>query len=201
MTAPAASASEVARAAAARRAMPSGWWAMACVVATEASLFGCFLAAYFYLRFRAVQWPPPGETEPKLAVPLILLGVLLATTVPMHLASRAALRGQFAAARTALIVALVVQSGYLAMQLDRFVVSLRTSHPEDDAYASIVYLLTGGHHLHVAVGIALNAYLLLRLSRGLTNYRAVGVQLAAFYWYFVNALAIAVTLTTLSPSL
>jgi cytochrome c oxidase subunit 3 len=201
MTAPAASAAETARAAAERRAKPSGWWAMACLIATEAALFGCFIASYFYLRFKAVQWPPPQETEPKIAVPLILMGVLVATSLPMYLASAAALRGALRTARWTLFLALFVGCGYLAMQIDRFVVSLRTSHPEDDAYASITYTLVGGHHVHVAVGLLLNAYLLVRLSRGLTNYRAVGVQVVALYWHFVNVLAVAVTLTTLSPAL
>jgi heme/copper-type cytochrome/quinol oxidase subunit 3 len=188
-------------AAAARRSLPNGWWGMACLVATESALFGAFIAAYFYLRFKAVQWPPPGETEPKVAVPLILMGVLVATSVPIQVASAAAVGGRVRAARGALLLALFVQSGYLAMQIDRFAVSLRTSHPEDNAYTSITYTLVGGHHVHVAVGLLLSAWLLLRLAHGLTGYRAVGVQVAALYWHFVNALAIAVTLTTLSPSL
>ena len=201
MTAPAVTAAEVARAAAARRAKPSGWWAMACLVATESALFGSFIASYFYLRFKAVQWPPPGETSPKIAVPLILMGVLVATSVPMQVAASAALRGRLTAVRAALFLALFVQTGYLAMQIDRFVVSLRTSHPEDDSYASITYTLVGGHHVHVAIGLLLDAWLLIRLTGGLTNYRAVGVQITAFYWHFLNAVAVAVTLTTLSPSL
>ena len=201
MTAPAATAAEVARATESRRALPNGWWAMACLIATESALFGAFIASYFYLRFKAVHWPPAGESEPKLAVPLILMGVLIATSVPMQLASTAALRGRLQTARWALFLALFVQSGYLAMQIDRFVVSLRTSHPEDDSYASITYTLVGGHHVHVAIGLLLNAFLLVRLARGLTNYRAVGVQVVTLYWHFVNALAIAVTLTTLSPAL
>jgi cytochrome c oxidase subunit III len=201
VTAPAGTASEVARAAAERRAKPNGWWAMACLAATEGALFGSLIASYFYLRFQAVHWPPPGETEPKLAVPLILMGVLVATSAPMQLASAAALRGELRATRLALALAAVVQSGYFAMQIYRFDVSLRTFHPQDDAYASITYALVGGHHVHVAVGLLLVAWILFRLRGGLTNYRAVGVQVTAFYWHFVNALAVAVTLTTLSPSL
>ena len=56
-------------AAAARRSMPNGWWAMLCLVATEGALFGCFIASFFYLRFRAEHWPPPGTSEPKALVP------------------------------------------------------------------------------------------------------------------------------------
>jgi heme/copper-type cytochrome/quinol oxidase subunit 3 len=201
MTVPAVTPAGVRRATAVRRAKPSGWWAMACVIATEASLFGCLIASYFYLRFKNSAWPPPNETVPKITVPLILMGVLVSTSVPMFVASWAALRGRLSLARIALLVALVVQSGYLAEQIHRFHESLRTFHPEDNAYASITNTLVGGHHVHVAIGVLMTLYVLLRLSTGLTNYRAVGVQVTAFYWHFVNVLAIVVTLTTLSPAL
>lgn len=184
----------------ARRAMPNGWWAMLCLVATESALFGCFIASFFYLRFRAEHWPPPGTSEPKALVPSILTGVLVLTTVPMFLASRAAVAGRLRAARAGLGVTLFVGAGYLAMQIDRFVESLRTLHPQESAYASLVYLIQGGHHAHVLVGLLLNAYLLLKLTRGLNGYRTVGVQAAALYWYFVNFLALVVLGTLLSPS-
>ena len=52
----------------------------------------------------------------------------------------------------------------------------------------------------VAVGLLLDLYLAARLVRGLTSYRATGVEAAALYWHFVNVLAILVTATLLSPS-
>ena len=55
--------------------------------------------------------------------------------------------------------------------------------------------------LHVLVGILLEAWLLLRLVTGLTRYRLVGLQATAFYWHFVNVLAVIVVLTQVSPSL
>ena len=187
-------------AAAQRRAMPNGWWAMLCLVATEAALFGAFIASFFYLRFQAVHWPPPGTSEPKLLVPCVLAGVLVTTSLPMWWASRAAVRGDLRGARIGLALSLFVGAGYLAEQIDRYVVSLRTLQPQESAYASLVYLIQGGHHVHVFVGLLLNAYLLLKLSRGLNGYRTVGVQAAALYWHFVNLLALVVLGTLLSPA-
>ena len=43
--------------------------------------------------------------------------------------------------------------------------------------------------------------MLLRLARGLTRYRLTALRAAAFYWHFVNVLAIVVVLTELSPRL
>jgi heme/copper-type cytochrome/quinol oxidase subunit 3 len=188
-------------AASVRIAKPNGWWAMLCVVATESALFGAFIASFFYLRFRAVHWPPPGTAEPKLVVPCVLTAVLVATSVPMQIASIAAQRERLRLARLALAVALFVGSGYLAMQIDRFAVSLHTLRPQESSYASLVYLIQGGHHAHVLVGLLLNAYMLVKLSRGLNGYRTVGVQAVTLYWHFVNVLAVAVLLTLSSPSL
>jgi cytochrome c oxidase subunit 3 len=78
---------------------------------------------------------------------------------------------------------------------------LRSFAPSANAYGSIYYTLITVHHAHVAVGLAVDAWLLWKLSRGITNYRLIGLRVAAFYWYFVNAAAVAVVLTQLYPSL
>jgi heme/copper-type cytochrome/quinol oxidase subunit 3 len=184
-----------------RVARPNGWWGMAVFVATEATLFGTLVGTYFYLRFRTPHWPPPGVPEPKVVVPLVLTGVLVLTSIPMQLAFASARRGRLSGARVALLVALIVQSGYLAMQIHLFMDDLHTFSPNATAYASIYFTLLGAHHLHVLVGILLNAWLLLRFLGGLTNYRLVALQATTFYWHFINALAIVVTLTQVSPKL
>jgi len=182
-------------------ARPNGWWGMAVFVATEATLFGTLLGTYFYLRFRTQQWPPHGVPEPKVVVPLVLTGVLVLTSIPMQLSLASAQRGRLSAARVALAVALIVQAGYLAMQLHLFTDDLHTFSPNATAYASIYFTLVGAHHFHVLVGILLNVWLSLRLLGGLTNYRLVALQATTFYWHFINALAIVVTLTQVSPKL
>ena len=184
-----------------RVARPSGWWGMVVFVATEATLFGTMVGTYFYLRFQTPRWPPHGVPEPKVVVPLVLTGVLVLTSVVMQLAFASARRGGLRSTRLALLVALIVQSGYLAMQLQLFLDDLHKFSPNATAYASIYFTLVGAHHFHVLVGILLNAWLLLRFIGGLTNYRLVALQAMTFYWHFVNALAIVVTLTQISPSL
>ena len=191
----------VAVAEARRVARPSGWWGMAIFVATEATLFGTLVGTYFYLRFRTPHWPPHGVPEPKVVVPLVLAGVLVLTSVPMQLASASAARGRLGVTRVALLVALIVQAGYLAMQIHLFTDDLHAFSPNATAYASIYFTLVGAHHFHVAVGILLNVWLLLRFAGGLTNYRLVALQATTFYWHFINVLAVVVTLTQVSPKL
>jgi cytochrome c oxidase subunit 3/cytochrome c oxidase subunit I+III len=184
-----------------RVAKPNGWWGMAIFCASEAMLFGLLLATYYYLRFRATHWPPPGVPEPKVAVPLILTAVLVTSSVPIALAARAARGGRPRAAQAALAVALAIQATYFGLQIHLFLDDLAKFTPQQGAYGSVYYTLVGAHHTHVAVGLLLDVWLLLRLAGGLTTYRLNGLLATAFYWHFVNALAVLVVLTQVSPSL
>ena len=184
-----------------RRSLPTGWWGTTLLIATEAALFGTLIASYFYLSSTAPAWPPPGIDKPQVVLPLALTGVLVATSVPMLLAFRSARAGRTRAAWLWILVAAVVQCGYLAWQSVLFAEDLNKFSPQEHAYGSIYFTLLAVHHAHVLVGILLNAFLLSRLLFGLTNYRVVGVRSIALYWYFVNAMAVLVVLTQVSPSL
>jgi heme/copper-type cytochrome/quinol oxidase subunit 3 len=184
-----------------RAAKPNGWWGMVVFIATEATLFGTLIGSYYDLRFKTSPWPPTGVPDPKVALPLILLAVLVATSVPVQLASVFARAGRVLPAQLALLTALVVQSGYLAMQIHLYVDDLHKFTPQGSAYGSIYFTMVGAHHAHVLVGILLEAWLVLRLFFGNTVYRSVGVHATAFYWHAVNVLAVAVTIVELSPSL
>jgi cytochrome c oxidase subunit III len=184
-----------------RVAHPNGWWGIAIFCASEAMLFGLLLATYYYLRFRATHWPPPGVPEPKVALPLILTAVLVTSSAPVALAARAARAGRVRVAQGALAVALAVQATYFGLQIHLFLDDLAKFTPQQGAYGSAYYTLVGAHHTHVAVGLLLDVWLLLRLAGGLTTYRLNGLLATAFYWHFVNALAVLVVLTQVSPSL
>jgi heme/copper-type cytochrome/quinol oxidase subunit 3 len=183
------------------RALPNGLWGVAVLVATEAALFGSLLATYFYLRFQATTWPPPGIQPPEVALPLGLTAALVASTVPMFLAARAASDGRTRAAWVALAVAVAVQCGYLATQIVLFADDLDKVSPKDTAYGSIYLTLLAVHHAHVLLGILMVGWLLARLLWGLTRYRVVAVRVVALYWYFVAAVGVLVVLTQVSPSL
>ena len=195
--------SAVAASYAARRrlALPNGWWGAAMLVAAETALFGSLLASYYFLRFQTVEWPPAGIEPPDVTLPLVLTGALVLTSLPLFLAVRAARVGRLRAVRLGLLAAGVVQCGYLAAQIVLFMEDLDKFSPEDTAYGSIYFTLLAAHHLHVLVGILLVGWLLVRLIWGLTNYRLIAIRVVALYWNFVNALAILVVLTQLSPSL
>jgi heme/copper-type cytochrome/quinol oxidase subunit 3 len=166
----------------ARERFPLAWWGAAMVVATEAALFAMMIGSYFYLRFKNLHWPPPGVPEPKVVVPLVLLGVLILSAVPLALGGR-----------RWLVVALVVQAGYFAMEVHDYQDDLHHFTPQQHVYGSLYYTLLGASHAHVAVGLLLNVWLLLR-------YRPRAARAVSLYWYGVIVLTTAVTLTVTSPA-
>ena len=183
------------------RALPNGIWGMVLLIATEATLFGTLLATYYYLRFQTTDWPPGSIEPPSVVLPLAVTGALVLTTIPMFLAAAGARAGRVGLTRWMLVLAILVQAGYLAVQIILFKEDLGKFSPRDSAYGSIYFLLLGADHAHVLIGILLNCALVGWPLRGLTHYRAVGVRAVALYWYFVNVVTVLVVLTQLSPSL
>jgi heme/copper-type cytochrome/quinol oxidase subunit 3 len=180
---------------------PAAWWGMTILIASESTLFGCFIGTYFYLRFQSTTWPPGGIPEPEVVAPLILVAVLVSSVVPMRFAANAAQTGRLAATRWLIALALVLQIGFFAYgvhdfsdQLDRFDIT-------PNAYSSIYYTLLGADHAHVLVGILFNLWLLGKLARGFTRYRINAVRAIALYWYAVSILTVAVFATLLSARL
>jgi heme/copper-type cytochrome/quinol oxidase subunit 3 len=166
----------------ARERFPLAWWGVALLVATEAALFAMMIGSYFYLRFKNLHWPPPGVPEPKVVVPLILLGVLIISALPVALGGR-----------RWIFVALVLQAGYFAMEVHDYRDNLQHFTPQQNAYGSLYYTLLGASHAHVAVGLLLSVWLLFR-------YRQRFARAIALYWYAVIVLTTAVTLTVTSPA-
>ena len=185
-----------------RIAQPDGWWGMALFLCAEVTLFGSLMATYFYLDFDAPRWPPAGIKAPSVVLPLIATGVLVTTSVPLFLAARSARAGRRTPVIALIGLALVVQCCYLALQILLFRHDYNDFKPQGSAYGSIYFTLLAAHHAHVLIGILLDAGVLAFVSlRGLTNYWLIGVRGLTLYWYVVNAVAILVVLTQLSPSL
>lgn len=184
-----------------RRSLPSGWWAMLLFIGSEATFFGLMISSYFYLRFQNAHWPPVGVEKPKVALPLILTSILVATVVPLFLAVRAGRLGRTRAAWWFVLVAFVVQGGYIGIQIHEFLSELDKTSPKGSSYGSVYFTLTGAHHVHVIAGLLMELWLLGRLFGGLTNYRLNALRVIALYWYFVAAIAIPVVFTQIYPSL
>lgn len=185
-----------------RLSQPTGWWGMVLFLCAEGTLFGSLMATYFYLDFIAHRWPPKGIAPPGVVLPLIATAGLLSTSVPLLLAVRASKLGRRRRVLGLISLAVLIQLGYVAGQVLLFRHDLRQFQPNGSAYGSVYFTLLGAHHAHVVLGILLELGVLGHvLRRGLGNYWLIGVRSVALYWHVVNALAVLVVLTQLSPSL
>jgi cytochrome c oxidase subunit III len=185
----------------ARGGPPAAWWGMLILIASEATLFAAFVATYFYLRFTSLEWPQDGLPEPKVVAPVILVACLVATSVPMRLATLAARAGRLAATRLYVLSALVVQAGYLAYSIVDYRDQLQVFGIGRNAYSSIYYTLLGADHAHVALGVLFDLWLLGKLATGLTRYRVRATWAIALYWHAVNLITVVVIATLLSAAL
>jgi heme/copper-type cytochrome/quinol oxidase subunit 3 len=174
-------------------------WGVALFICTEGAFFGTLVASYFYLRFTNTTWPPPGIEAPSVALPIALTAALALSGIPIFLAARAAVLGHRRTVMQLVFLALLVQAGYLAVQIVEYLSDLDKFGPRDGVYGSIYFTLLAADHAHVALGILFDVWVLARLWSGLTNYRVVTVRVVALYWYVVIGVTILVVATQLSP--
>jgi cytochrome c oxidase subunit III len=190
----------VRRVVAQRTGPPAAWWGMAMLIVSEGTLVAAMVGTYFFLRFNSTTWPPRGDPEPRVIVPLILVAFLSTTSVFMQLAWRAVRAGRLGATRLLLVVTLAVQCAYFAYEAHDYSHELQGSPISRDAYTSIHYVLLGADHAHVVFGILLNLWLLWKLATGITTYRANAVQAITWYVHFVNLLTWVVIGTIVSAA-
>lgn len=168
-------------------ARPNAWWGMLLFIATEATLFLVLCAAYFYLRFKsAPAWPPGGIAEPKLTIPLVMTALIVSSGVPAYMAEAGIRAGNRARLEWGLLTAALLGALFLLVQAHEFVVRAEQFAPETNAYGSLFFTITGLHAAHVASGVLVVLWALVRTWQGaFSPQRHTGVQAAALYWQFM----------------
>lgn len=171
------------------------WWGMAWFCATEATLFACLLASYFYLGVSNPQWPPAGIPDPKLQLPLVMTLLLVSSSVVIHLGEKALKAGGHARFRAALAVTMLLGIGFLSLQAMEYLDKLKHESPAEHAYVALFFATTGLHGAHVAFGILTWGYIALRELRGHFDARHhVAVKNVSLYWHTVDAIWLAILL-------
>ena len=182
-----------------------GWWGIIWLIATEATLFAMLIASYFYLRFRSTRvWPPDDIEPPALTLPLIMTVILLSSSIPVHIAERAAKKGDNRVLRIGLAVGFLLGAAFLALTWGvEWPETLHEFGPTTNAYGSMFFTITGFHGAHVLGGLAFNLWGQVRArNRAFGAERHLTIQNFTLYWHFVDVVWIAVFLTLyLSPHL
>jgi heme/copper-type cytochrome/quinol oxidase subunit 3 len=162
-----------------------GTWGIAVTIATEATLFVCLFASYFYLENNKNRWLV--DRPPKLHLALAMLAVLVASSFVLHWGERQLKKQHYGMARLSLAIAILMGLAFLTIQAFEYREHWKDLTPYSDSYGSIFYTITTFHAAHVIVGLLMLIYTLVlpRYSPALRSpYRPYHV--AALYWHFVD---------------
>ena len=170
---------------------------MVLFIASEVMFFGALFGAYYTLRARAAEWPPPGSPETDLVRPLILTAILLSSSATQHFAVEAAGRKDGRALARWVWLTFSLGAVFLvgealewrALFDEGFVIS-------SNVFGSLFFTITGFHGLHVAAGLAMLLLALKKTRIAPEGGQGVGaLQAATFYWHFVDGVWIFVLLS------
>jgi cytochrome c oxidase subunit 3 len=157
-------------------------------IGSELMFFGSLFGMYFTLRAQSSLWTPPEvKIDPSR---LLFTSILLASSFTMQYAVHQVKRGNVASMRRWIWVTLLMGVVFLGGQAHEWsTVSFQIS---TNAYGSAFFAMTGFHGLHVFAGLLIMLVILGRAAAG--AYSAgehAGVEVAAYYWHFVDVVWIA----------
>jgi heme/copper-type cytochrome/quinol oxidase subunit 3 len=162
-----------------------GVYAVAMLIITEAALFVCLFASYYFLGNNKDRWAI--DIPPKLMLALVMLVILIASSLVMMWGERMVKLGHYSVARLAVILTAVMGLVFLAIQAAEYKDHWKTLTPFTDSYGSIFYTIVTFHAAHVLMGILMLCYLAILPNYGPSKYpphrpyRVVGL-----YWHFVD---------------
>jgi cytochrome c oxidase subunit 3 len=158
-------------------------------LASEVMLFGALFASYILIRVGAPSWPQ-GHTI--LSVPLATFNtlVLITSSITMVMAWASLMRGRFSTYR--LYMGGTILLGFVFLVVKYFEYSAKFDHglfPSTNNFLAIYFTLTGLHMLHVAGGMAVNAYFWgpgAKLWKTNSVWFTNRVENAGLFWHFVD---------------
>ena len=172
----------------------SGYWGVVFLVLSEASLFCYLFFAYYYFSVQphTGPWPPSGPPDFTYAAPQGATVLIASGT--MWWAERSAALGARGGVLLGLAASLVLALGFIALQfIDWYDKPFSLA---SDPYGSFYFVLTGVHLAHLVLGTIMIAAVLVWSALGYFGpVRHVPVTVAAFYWYFVTIVWLALFFT------
>jgi len=163
----------------------TAWWGMALFIAAELSLFASLLASYYYIRFKATEWPFDGLEKPNLVPGAIATVLLLSSSLPMWWAERGIKRGDARRLRTGLLVSFLLGVAFLGIQASEY--ASASFDWRTNVYGSLFFTITGLHGIHVLVGLLMSLVIQARAWRDeFDSKRYLPVETVALYWHFVD---------------
>jgi cytochrome c oxidase subunit I+III len=171
-----------------------GWWAMMVLLIADAAVVASFIFAYLFLwTTQPPLWPPVKSELPGL-LGAAVAGALAAGAYLLFEASDALVRHERrSAAGLALVAAALVAAGALAVGW-RWLEATGTT-PTAHSYGATVWTLLGYTALHVALGLTMAIWCLVRLALGMIDsWRCLTLRVCLLWWRFTAAVTVIVLL-------
>ncbi|MBI5103414.1 MAG: heme-copper oxidase subunit III [Solirubrobacterales bacterium] len=165
-------------------------------IISEIMVFGAFFTAYFFIRVVADEgtwFPVDGKDLPKL-IAGVNTAILISSSFTLHWAENALKLGNRRAFRAGMVATFLLGATFLFVQINEYV-HIGFS-PQDHAYGTVFYGLTGLHGAHVTIGLVLLGMVTIRAFRGhFSAEEHRGVEVPGIYWHFVDVMWIVVYTT------
>lgn len=162
-----------------------GYFGMLLVIATDAAVFACLLASYFFLQAGSPSWPPDGIKKPDLGLITVNTFILWGSSIPIQWADSNIRKGH--RGRLAIGFALAFGMGFVFLVLQGVEYTRKEFSPQTDVYGSLFYTITAFHGLHVFAALVINAVIQVRAWMGhFGERRHLAVRNAAIFWHFVD---------------
>jgi heme/copper-type cytochrome/quinol oxidase subunit 3 len=163
----------------------TSWWGMVVLILNEAVIFASLLASYFYIRFNSPLWPPQGVKLPELTISGVNTVILIASSFVMQWAAGSVRQGEVNHLRIGLLIAFLLGAIFLGIQIYEY--TQLDFLPQDHAYGSLFWGITGLHAVHVLVALLMNLYLQIRAALGhFGSDRSQAMENVTLYWHFVD---------------
>ncbi len=162
---------------------------MVLFIASEVMFFGGLFGAYFTIRGAAATWPPAGSPHLDARYAFGLTSILVTSSVFMQLAVGAIRRGDQKWLVRWLTITLLFGVVFLIGQGNDYYNLATNEHftLSTGVFGSLFYTLTGFHGAHVFGGAAFISIVLMRARSGQFTARYHDtVEMASFYWHFVD---------------
>jgi cytochrome c oxidase subunit I+III len=161
------------------------WWGTVGFMVIEGTMFIMALITYFYLRMKVSAWPP-SLPNPDVGYGTANLVVVLVSGVPAILAKKAA--EAFDLPKTRFWLVVLTLFGVVSVVLRAFEYTALNCRWDDNAYASMVWVLLSLHTIHVATDVVDSGVLATLMMTGpVTEQRFVDCSENSLYWYFIVA--------------
>lgn len=169
-------------------------WGMICFLVSEVSLFSTLIVVYLSYLGKDTVGPTPAQA---LSLPFVIgtTVCLLSSSVTIHFSERALRRGAHAGFCAWWLATIILGASFLlgtAYEWRELIVRHHLTISRN-LFGTTYYTLVGFHGLHVSAGLVTMTVIFgLALARRITHQNGRGVELAAWYWHFVDVVWVVV---------